>query len=135
MKKKRPYIITVIGDLYIFGAFLLILSIFPFLGQSGIVVYSLAYFLKVPILLKNLLIIINAIILLIISYGYLKLKLWGYWSMICFYIFSLAGWIISYQQNKQQFFTQNIIMIIIGIIFTLPTIKDFKMSNLHNDNL
>lgn len=124
--KKRPIIITLIGDAHILSAFLLILSLLPVLKLYGINVYSLPDFFKVPIYIKNILILIEAILILFISYSFLKLRIWGYWLMISYNIFILFGWIITYQQYKQHFFPLNIIMIIIGLIYTVPTYKYFK---------
>jgi hypothetical protein len=126
VKEKRPFIITIIADIYILVSFLLVLSLFTFINRYGFYIYSIPYYLDIPVFYKNLLILLNAIILFIISLGYLKLKVWGYWAMICYNLFYLAGWIISYQQNMQKFFPQNIISLIIGLIFIFPTIKYFK---------
>ncbi len=126
MNAKRPFIITLIGDLYIFTAILTILSLFSFSRQLGLMVYSMPYYFDFPILLKNVLIILYAIIQLIISYGFLKLKSWGYWSAICYNILSLVGWIVLIKQNKPPISPQNLLTIIIGMIFTIPTIRYFN---------
>jgi hypothetical protein len=128
VKGKRPNIITLIGDVNVFCAFLLILSLFSFFKRFGIKFYSLPMYVDIPITFKHILIVLYAIILLTISYGYLRLKTWGYWALICYYIVSIVGWIISYQYYKQHFFPQAIIMLIIALIFTLPTIRYYKKS-------
>lgn len=126
MLEKRPIIISVIGYYNMLGVFLLILSLFTMVGASRITVYLLPFYLNASILLKILLIAIDAIILLIISYAYLKLKPWGYWLTICYNILILIGWIITFWQNKLPYFTQSITPIIIQLIFTIPTIRYFK---------
>ncbi|MGY0371972.1 hypothetical protein [Clostridium sp. JNZ J1-5] len=127
MIEKRPFIITFIGDGCILGASFLVLSLFPkFSERFGIYFESLPNYLKIPGLSENIMRALIAIILLIISYGYLKLKKWGYWLMVSINLFSLAIWIISYQQNKAHFITRNPISIIIVLLFILPTIKYFS---------
>jgi hypothetical protein len=65
------------------------------------------------------------IILLIISYGYLKLKIWGYWLMIINSIFFLVVYIAFYQQSGQPFYCQNAIIAFIELVFIVPTRKYF----------
>lgn len=126
MRENRPLIITFIGDGCVFSAFLLILSLFPNITERiGIYSPPLPTFLKIPFLSEVIMEVIISLILLIISYGYLRLKRWGYWLMVSFNVYFLVGCIISFQQSGQQSFYQNPIAIIIGLIFILPTIKYF----------
>ncbi len=126
MRENRPFIITFIGDACVLSASLLILSFFPNItGRIGIYYSPLPTFLKVPFLSEVIMKVIISLILLIISYGYLSLKRWGYWLMVSFNVYFLVGSIISFQQSGQQSFYQNPIGIIIGLIFILPTIKYF----------
>jgi hypothetical protein len=130
---KRPMIVTVIGDINLLGVILSIISVFSFWGSFGFKVYSLPYYLNAPISFKIFLIILGAINLFVISYGYLKLKLWGYWLTVCYNILTLIGWIITYKQNKLPLYAQGITPIIIQLIFTLPTIKYFLKSTSPQD--
>lgn len=126
MRENRPFIITFIGDACVLSASLLILSLFPNITERIGIYYSpLPTFLKVPFLSEVIMKVIISLILLIISYGYLSLKRWGYWLMVSFNVYFLVGSIISFQQSGQQSFYQNPIGIIIGLIFILPTIKYF----------
>lgn len=126
MRENRPFIITFIGDACVLSASLLILSLFPNITEGIGIYYSpLPTFLKVPFLSEVIMKVIISLILLIISYGYLSLKRWGYWLMVSFNVYFLVGSIISFQQSGQQSFYQNPIGIIIGLIFILPTIKYF----------
>lgn len=126
MSEKRPFIITFIGDGCVFSAFLLILSLFPnFTERIGIYSAPLPTFFKVPFLSEGIMKVLISMILLIISYGYFRLKRWGYWLMVGINVYFLIGWIISLQQSEQQSFYQNPIAIIMGLIFILPTIKYF----------
>ncbi|MDF2548827.1 MAG: hypothetical protein K0R93_3725 [Anaerosolibacter sp.] len=126
MSEKRPFIVTFIGDGCIFGAFLLILSLFPtFLERIGIYSAPFHAFLNVPILSENTITLLIAITLLVISYAYLNLKIWGYWLMVCINVLFLIGWVIAAQQSGYESFYENSITVIIGLIFILPTKKYF----------
>ena len=121
MSKDRPYIITFIGDMSILSAFALILSLFPNFKDF---VKPLPNYSKVP-LPEDVMTGLIAIVILITSYGYLKLKRWGYWLMASVNLYFLVGWIISYKQIP--------ILVIIDLIFFLPTIKYFSEKKLsHN---
>ena len=109
MSKDRPFIITFIGDGCILSAFLSILSLF-----TGI--EPLPNYLNIP-LSNYILQILIAIIFLTVSFGYLRIKRWGYWLMLSVNLYFLAGWAISYKQIP--------LGPIIGLIFMLPTIKYF----------
>ncbi|MDF2548511.1 MAG: hypothetical protein K0R93_3409 [Anaerosolibacter sp.] len=127
MGENRPFIITFIGDGFILSAFLVILSLFPeFIERFGIRFEPLPTLLQIPILPAWIMKILAASILLIISYGYLRLKRWGYWLMVSVHVYFLAAWIVASLQSGQQSVYQNPIAIIIGLIFILPTIKYFN---------
>lgn len=133
MNIKRPFIITFIGDMCILGAIFFLLSLFPkFAERFGVYFHSLPNYLKIPGLSENIMRVLIAIILLIISYGFLKLKKWGYWLMVSINLFSLVSWFISYYENKPYFVSRNPISTIIALIFIVPTIKYFDKKTIES---
>ena len=87
MKLKRPVLITFIGDLNLLGAFLIIISFFPipnFIEQYGVSVIPIVDLLDATIR------ILSVLAMLIISYGYFRLKKWGYGLMITYNLFFLV---------------------------------------------
>src|SRR5471030_1444575 len=98
----------------ILSAFALILSLFPHFKDF---VKPLPNYSKVP-LPEDVITGLVVIVILITSYGYLRLKRWGYWLMASVNLYFLVGWIISYKQIP--------ILVIIDLIFFLPTIKYFS---------
>lgn len=135
MSEKRPFIITFIGDVSIFSAFLVILSLFPkFLGRFGIYFQALDYYWNVSDLTKNVMTVLIATILFTVAYGYLRLKRWGYWLMICINLLPLLGWLISWGQNKHSVFL-NPIMTFITLAFVLPTAKYFVTKTVESQSL
>ncbi len=127
MNKNRPFIITLIGDISFLGALLsIVIALFPnFLKFSNSTQQSGIYLIPIPFFSQGITQILLPIILLIASYGFLKLKTWGYLLMIMYTIFFLIVSIIWSLQNKQLFFSQNIIETFIQLIFILPTGKYF----------
>lgn len=100
MKGKKPVLVTVIGDLNIISVFFIILSFFStpeFIKQLG---FS---FLPVHGTSDGIMRMLEAVILLIITYEFLKLKKLGYWLMITYYLFFLAASIISVLLHNKQF--------------------------------
>ncbi|MCY6354803.1 hypothetical protein [Clostridium sp. ZS2-4] len=128
MSEKRPLIITFIGDINVLIALLSTLlsiaSLFPgFLELLGFSTIPL------PIFSYDIMQLLLSIILLIASYGFLKLKRWGYWTMITYSIFFLLVYIIWCLQNKQLFLSTNFMLTFIELIFILPTKKYFYEEN------
>ncbi|KAJ49223.1 hypothetical protein BD780_000890 [Clostridium tetanomorphum] len=121
MNKNRPFIITFIGDVSFLGALLSILiALLPSFAERLEVSV-----IPVPFFSEGITQVLLPIILLIASYGFLKLKRWGYWLMTTYTIFFLLVNIIWYLQNKHSFHSPNFILKFIELIFILPTKKYF----------
>ena len=119
VNRERSMIVTFIGDMNILGAVLLIISLFPnFMNKLGI------YFEPSTIYSEKIVRIMFSIILLIISLGYLRLKIWGYYLMVMSNILSLAICIFLYQKG-QHIYSAGFISAFFGLIFILPTRKYF----------
>ncbi|MBU3142713.1 hypothetical protein [Clostridium sp. CF012] len=122
MNEKRPLGITLIGDFYIFGAIVLIITLFTnTTEQYGIAVrFGLS---NVPEVIMKIFV---SIIFLIMTYGYLKLKKWGYWFMVFYSIYFLVVSITLSQQYNQRLFYGNVIWSITVLIYTLSKRKYFS---------
>ena len=127
MKVQRPILVTFIGDLNLIGAFLMIVSFFPtakFIEQFGILVIPVSNFLDGTIR------ILSFISLLTISYGYFRLKRWGYWVMITYNLFFLVvSMIFILTQIKNSYNTQGFIQSLLGLIITFPSKRYFIKEN------
>jgi hypothetical protein len=127
MSEKRPVIITFFGDLYVLGAILLIVPLIPGVSERvGIYPSTLPALLKIPFLSENVMIVLMSILLLVIAYGFFKLKIWAYWLAVSINVFPVVIWIILYIQNGKHSFYGNPISGIISLVFILPTIKYFS---------
>ncbi len=83
MKDKRPLLITYIVDLNLLNALILSLSMIP------VVMKLIGIIAPTPDLSDVLTRVPMIIILIIISYGLLQLKRWGYRLMLFYQLFSL----------------------------------------------
>ncbi|MFZ5353128.1 MAG: hypothetical protein ACOZCL_10460 [Bacillota bacterium] len=130
MSEKRPFLVTLIGDMSILSALLLILTLFPSLtSRLGIELGSSIIFSNT--ISKGAI----SIALLVAAYGYMKLKKWGYWLMISIDILFLAVSIISAIQAVPQSTYTGIITSVVSLMFILPTKEYFYRSNLANQGI
>jgi hypothetical protein len=121
MVKKRPQGITLIGYFYIWGAIVLLATLFT----SGADEFGIAVRIGLPVIPENTAKILMAVISLLIAYGYLKLKKWGYWVMAIYSSYFIIVSLILSLQYKQQLFYGNVIWSIIVLIYTLKKRKYF----------
>ena len=126
MKVKKPVLVTVIGDLNILSVFFIIVSFFPtpkFIEQLG---FS---FLPIHGTSDSIIRMLEAIILLIITYEFLRLKKWSYWLMIAYYLFFLVVSIISILLHDVQF-ASFFIPSLLALIIIFPSKRYFIKENL-----
>mgnify|MGYP000532946197 CR=1 FL=1 len=124
MGERRPYVVTFIGDMNILSALVwLIVTILYLLEIPGVIIKSSYGFLSGATQL------FLSIALLVISFGYLRLKRWGYWLLLTINICFLIVTIISLLQGKQQSLNLGIINAVISLLFIMPTRKYFSKDN------
>ena len=122
MSKKRPIIIEFIGGISFLGALLsIVVLLFPNFSKQ--LEFNA---IPVPNFSVGIMQVVLPIILLIASYGFLRLKIWGYWLMVIYSMFFLIVFIIGLIQNKPLFGSQNFIGTFITLIFLLPTKRYFN---------
>lgn len=119
MREHRPFGITFIGFFYLFGAFVLLVSVsvnqeIPIGMRFGLSVYN-----------ENIVKITIAILSFFLSYGYLKMQKWGYWLMICYSaIFLLVSLGLVKSYNSQPF-VGNALFSAIVLFYTITKRKLF----------
>lgn len=111
MRSKNPVLVTFIGDLNVFFALSKIASFAPtpkFLQQLGV------SFIPIHGTSEGIISIIEVLSLLIITYGFLRLKKWGYWLVIAYNLYFLVVSIVSILSHNNQyapFFIPSILML------------------------
>ncbi|MDI3310563.1 MAG: hypothetical protein QJR05_03950 [Thermoanaerobacterium sp.] len=121
MGEKRLFGITLIGYFYIFGAIVLLVTLFTNSADE----FGIAVRVGLPNIPENIVKILLVVISLVIAYGYLKLEKWGYWFMTTYSIYFLIVSLILSLQYKQQPFYGNVIWSIIVLMYTLRKRKYF----------
>lgn len=117
---KRPGIISFIGYFYVFGAVVLLLT----LGAKQDIAINVRF--GVPFLPETAVTIFVAVFSIVMAYGYLNLKRWGYWTMI---IYSIIFSVISAKQigtADDKVFIGNLIFSLIVLIITYRNRVVFK---------
>ncbi|WP_458353618.1 hypothetical protein [Peribacillus frigoritolerans] len=120
---KRPLGVTLISYFYILGAiFLLLSSIFYDSNANQIGIATRFGLSTVP---EQLIRVLAALTSLIIVFGYLRLKKWGFWMMLVYSLFFLViNFSLSLTYNQQPY-TGNIIWSILVISYTIYVNKYF----------
>lgn len=114
---KRPLGISFISYFYIFGAFILLFSLFFYDSTNNQI--NIASRIGLPNAPEKLTRVIVAILSLAIAYGFLKLRKWGFWLMITYSIvFGLISYVLVLN-HPQQPFIGNMIWSFIVLSYTI----------------
>jgi hypothetical protein len=122
MKQERPLLVTYITDLNILNIVLLIVSLFPKLTKRfGIITVS-------PTISNVIPRVAMILVLLVVTYGLLRLKRWGFWLMLGYNMFFLIISVVSLMKGNYNI--PNFIIPILGLSLTYSAkqyfIKEYK---------
>ena len=124
MKEKRPVLVSYIADLIFLNVLFLIVSFIPKVTNKIEIIKPKPTFFNITF--KVLVILI----LLIISYGLLRLKRWGYWLMITYNMFFLVvSYILLLKITEQSFYNPGFTVSILGLILILSAKRYFVKEN------
>lgn len=114
---KKPLGISIISYFYIFGAFILLFSLFFYDPTNNQI--NIASRFGLPNAPEKITRILVAILSLTIAYGFLKLRKWGFWLMVTYSItFGFISYVIVLN-HPQQPFIGNIIWSFIVLSYTI----------------
>lgn len=120
---KRPLGVMLISYFYLFGTVVLIATALFFDANANDV--SVAERFGLPLFPERLFRITLAIFSLIVIYGYMSLRKWGFWLMILYsFGFGMISCILSFYNNHPPF-TGNFIWSVIVFIYTICVSKSF----------
>lgn len=121
MRAKTPMLVTFIGDLNLLSAFLIIVSFFlKYIEPFGV------YVILRSNLLDSVLKILMIIVLLIIAYGFFKLKPYAYWLMIFYnFLFLVLSMFCIITKNNELNLGQELIPSLMALIITFPSKRYF----------
>lgn len=114
---KRPLGVSIIGYFYIFGAVVLLFTAMFYQADADTI--SISERFGVSILPERFMRIIVASFSLLMAYGYMRLKKWGFWLFISYSaLFGLISSVIATNQPQQPFIG-NIVFSVIVLIYTV----------------
>ncbi|WP_226671992.1 hypothetical protein [Rossellomorea aquimaris] len=114
---KRPFGVSIIGYFYIFGAMVLLFTAIFY--QAGADAISISERFGVSILPERMMRIVLAFFSLLMVYGYMRLKKWGFWLFLSYSaLFGLISSVLATNQPEQPFIG-NVVFSIIVLIYTI----------------
>ncbi|MBP1947538.1 hypothetical protein [Virgibacillus litoralis] len=120
---KRPLGVSLISYFYIFGAFVLIVTALFF--DADAYEFGIADRFGLPSFPEQLFRLIVAVASLIVIYGYMRLKRWGFWLMILYSLgFGLISFVLLFSYNQQPFIGNHIWSLIV-LIYTFMLERPF----------
>lgn len=122
---KRPLGVTLISCFYIFGSIFLLYTAVFYNPKTDEINMATRFGLSNAHIPEQLFRVIVAFFSLVLIYGYIKLKKWGFWLMLGYsVIFGLISLTLS-SEYKQQPFIGNTIWSLIVLIYTCYANKYF----------
>jgi 4-hydroxybenzoate polyprenyltransferase len=116
-KMKRPIGVSIIGYFYIFGAAVLLFTAIFYQADADAISISERFGLS--ILPERIMRIVLAFFSLLMVYGYMRLKKWGFWLFISYSaLFGLISSVIATNQPQQPFIG-NVVFSIIVLMYTI----------------
>jgi hypothetical protein len=130
---KRPLGISIIGYFYIFGSIVLLFtSIFY---QAGADTIGMSERFGVSVIPERTMRVIVAFFSLLMAYGYMRLKKWGFWLLITYSVlFGLISFILL-TNEPQQPFIGNFVFSIIVLIYTIYVKEAFFKTAPRNQSI
>lgn len=120
---KRPLGVSLISYFYIFGAVVLIVTAMFFDADAN--EFGMADRFGLPSFPEHLLRIVVAVVSLIVIYGYMRLKRWGFWLMVLYSVgFGIISYALLFSYNQQPFIG-NFIWSLIVLIYTFYVRRSF----------
>ncbi|MGD6846156.1 hypothetical protein FZC85_01750 [Rossellomorea aquimaris] len=130
---KRPLGVSIIGYFYIFGSIVLLFTAIFY--QAGADTISIAERFGVSVVPERIMRIVVAFFSLLMAYGYMRLKKWGFWLLISYSV--LFGFIsfILFTNEPQQPFIGNVVFSVIVLIYTNYVKEAFFKSAPRNQSI
>lgn len=114
---KRPLGVSIIGYFYVFGAVVLVFTAIFYQADPDAI--SISERFGVSILPERMMRIVLALFSLLMVYGYMKLKRWGFWLIVSYSVlFGVISSAIATNQPQQPFIG-NVVFSVIVLIYTV----------------
>lgn len=130
---KRPLGVSIIGYFYIFGSIVLLFTAIFY--QAGADTIGISERFGVSFLPERIMRVFVAFFSLLMAYGYMRLKKWGFWLLITYSV--LFGFIsfILLTNEPQQPFIGNFVFSVIVLIYTIYVKEEFFKTAPRNQSI
>ncbi|WP_282137496.1 hypothetical protein [Rossellomorea aquimaris] len=130
---KRPLGVSIIGYFYIFGSIVLLFTAIFY--QAGADTIGMSERFGVSVVPERTMRVIVAFFSLLMAYGYMRLKKWGFWLLITYSVlFGLISFILL-TNEPQQPFIGNFVFSIIVLIYTIYVKEAFFKTAPRNQSI
>jgi hypothetical protein len=129
---KRPLGVSIISYFYLFGAIVLLFTAIFY--QADADTFSISERFGVSMIPERLMRVLMAIFSVVMVYGYMRLKKWGFWLFITYSVmFGFISFILLSDQPNQPFIG-NFIFSVIVLTYTIY-VKEVFFRSTHNHSL
>ncbi|WP_044338616.1 hypothetical protein [Rossellomorea aquimaris] len=123
---NRPLGVSIIGYFYIFGSIVLLFTAIFYQADADTI--SMSERFGVSVIPERIMRIVVALFSLVMVYGYMRLKKWGFWIFIMYsVVFGLVSFILLTNQPQQPFIG-NFVFSVIMLSYTVYVKKAFLKS-------
>lgn len=109
MDEKRPFGVELFAFSNLLSAALIMILLLIYPTEK----LNIPFRFQIPIIPENIQLLIFCIISLVISYGYFKLKKWGYYSMLIYILYCIV-----IGTSSLSFFITNAVFSILLLVYT-----------------
>lgn len=130
---KRPFGVSIIGYFYILGSIVLLFTAIFY--QADVDTIGMSERFGVSVVPERIMRVVVAFFSLLMAYGYMRLKKWGFWLLISYSV--LFGFIsfILLTNEPQQPFIGNVVFSIIVLIYTIYVKEAFFKTAPRNQSI
>jgi hypothetical protein len=130
---KRPLGISIIGYFYIFGSIILLFTAIFY--QAGADTIGISERFGVSVVPERVMRVAVAFFSLLMAYGYMRLKKWGFWLLITYSVLIGIISVILATNQPQQPFIGNVVFSVIVLIYSIYVKETFFESAPRNQSI
>ncbi|MGE6753529.1 hypothetical protein ACQKFO_08750 [Rossellomorea sp. NPDC071047] len=129
---KRPLGVSIIGYFYIFGSIVFLFTAIFY--QAGADTIGISERFGVSVVPERVMRVAVAFFSLLMAYGYMRLKKWGFWLLITYSVlFGIISVILATNQPQQPFIG-NVVFSVIVLIYSIYVKETFFESAPRNQS-
>lgn len=130
---KRPLGVSIIGYFYIFGSIVLLFTAIFY--QAGADTIGISERFGVSVVPERVMRVAVAFFSLLMAYGYMRLKKWGFWLLVTYSVlFGIISVILATNQPQHPFIG-NVVFSVIVLIYSIYVKETFFESAPRNQSI